>query len=183
MRWEHLFDDLVAQARQDEVAGDEAELPERIRSELAGITLTDRLLAHEGRLQVVLGGGRVVEGELTDAGNGWIVLDEGMRRRVVVPTPGIVEVVGLGRAAASRTHLGHRIGIGHPLRALARHRSVVALEDVVGRVLYGTIDAVGADLVELARHAPDVPRRRAHLEGVSVVPFAALRCLTATDGG
>lgn len=183
MRWEHLFDDLLGSAREDAVAGQEAELPERIRSELAGIGLTDRLLAHEGRLEVVLGGGRVVEGDLADAGDGWVVLEEALRRPVLVRTAGLVEVVGLGRAAASQTHLGRRLGLGHPLRALARNRSVVTLEDEVGRVLHGTIDAVGADLVELARHAPHLPRRREHVEGLSVVPFSALRCVTATDVG
>jgi hypothetical protein len=51
---------------------------------------------------------------------------------------------------------------------------VVTVHDVVGAAHTGTIDAVGRDVLELAEHAADLPRRPEHVTARRVVPFAAV---------
>jgi hypothetical protein len=41
-------------------------------------------------------------------------------------------------------------------------------------VLVGTIDAVGADHLDLAEHPEGVPRRRGNVTAMTTVPFQAL---------
>ena len=55
--------------------------------------------------------------------------------------------------------MARRFGFGHAARGLSRDRAVVALADVGGSAVTGTIDAVGADALELSEHASDLPRR------------------------
>jgi hypothetical protein len=70
--------------------------------------------------------------------------------------------------------VGKGFGLGAALRALSRDRAVVDVVDVDGTVTTGTIDAVGQDLVEVAEHAADVPRRAKNVVAVRAVPFPAL---------
>ncbi len=77
-----------------------------------------------------------------------------------------------GRARGSASV--RRFGLGYALRGLSRDRAVVALTDLSGTVLTGTIDAVGRDAVDLTEHAPDLPRRPEHVTATRLVPFAAI---------
>ena len=43
-----------------------------------------------------------------------------------------------------------------------------------GPRLLGTIDAVGADHLDLAEHLEGLPRRRENVRAVATVPFAAV---------
>lgn len=179
MRWERLFGDLEGQLDAHLQADRDAEVTERLRAERARITLTDRFIAHEGEVTLVLTGGRLVEGPLLDAGQGWVVVAESPARPVLVATGAVVEVRGLGRAAAAGQAGGLRLPIAHPLRRLARDREPVAVEDVLGRTLIGTIDAVGADAFELAQHPRGATPRRRDVTARPLVAFAAIVCLTA----
>ncbi len=178
MRWERLFDDLEGQLSQESLAQRDADVVERIRAERSRITLSDRLLAHRGPLQVVLSPGRLLVGDVVEAGAGWIVMQDGGRGPVLVPVRAIVEVDGLGWASGGST-VSAQLGIGHPLRRLARDRALVEIEDMLGRSLLGTIDAVGADALQVALHGRDEPRREANVRRRPTIPFSALTCITA----
>jgi hypothetical protein len=49
----------------------------------------------------------------------------------------------------------------------------ISLSGAAQRLL-GTIDAVGADHLDLAEHLEGVPRRRENVRAVTTVPFTAL---------
>ena len=66
-------------------------------------------------------------------------------------------------------------GLGFALRALSRDRATVAVRLAGGGpVLVGTIDAVGADHLDVAEHPEGLPRRRENVTAVTTVPFAAI---------
>jgi hypothetical protein len=48
---------------------------------------------------------------------------------------------------------------------------------VTGVVTTGTIDAVGADVVDLSEHPGDEPRRQGSVVARRLVPFSAIACL------
>ena len=174
MRWDRLFEDLEGQLRDEELAQRDADVVDRIRAERSRIGLGDRLRRHRGPIHLVLARGRLIVGDLLDAGAGWVLVQDGARGRALVPTDGIVEIEGLGWAGSDRQGVCASLGLGHPLRAFARDRAVVEIEDVIGRSLVGTIDAVGADHLDLAEHPEGVPRRRGNVTAMTTVPFHAL---------
>lgn len=165
MRWDRLFEDLADHVEQDVTTAQDAEVAERIRAERARVDLSSRLRAHRGPLRLLLRHGRLLSGELLDAGADWVQLDGDPRGPTLVPLAAVVEIDGLGWAHAAPSPVLARLTLGYPLRRLARDREVVEVLDVLGRTLTGTVDAVGADAFELAMHPRDVPRRRAALRG------------------
>ena len=59
------------------------------------------------------------------------------------------------------------------LRGLVRRRCYVRAGLRSGETLGGTLDAVGADHVELAAHDADVPRRPGQVRAVDLILFGA----------
>ncbi len=175
MRWEGLFDDLAAQWDGEERRERDAEVADRTRRERAEVALLARVAAHRDvPLRLLLVTGRSLEGMVVDVGADWVLLRPGAaRREALVPVAALVAVVGLGprpvEAGGAR-----RFGLGYALRALSRDRSVVALTDTSGHTVTGTIDAVGADALDLAEHPADDPRRDANVRGTRTVPFDAI---------
>lgn len=161
MRWSRLFDDLEAQA----VAAEEAELAEeiadRIRLEVARVSLEDRLRgAVGGRLEVHAAGGHQVAGQVLDVGAGWLLITAA-RGVVLVRTESIVDLTGLGIAVGPPwSDLEQRLDLNHSLRALARDRALVRVALADGRTLSGVIDRVGADFVDLTELDGECRRRR-----------------------
>lgn len=179
MRWDALFADLEAQlvAADDDVAAMHAE---RVRAEVAGVELRDRLRAALGqRVALRLAGGERVDGALRAAGPDWLLVEEAAGEALVA-LPAVVLAEGLTRSlAAPAGAVEGRLGLAAALRGVARDRSAVRiwLRAEGSGVLTGTVDRVGADHLDLARHAVDEARRAGAVRGVVTVPLPALACL------
>ncbi len=178
MRWDRLFADLEGQLAAGERRELDDEVAERTRRERALVPLADRLAQLLGST-VALGllGGRRVEGELADLGDGWLLVRPS-GREVLVPITALATVAATeerSRGAASVSATTRRFGLGYALRALSRDRASVAVH-LIGHeaVLVGTIDGVGADHLDLAEHPEGTARRRENVTAVTTVATAAL---------
>lgn len=176
MRWEALFADLAAQADALDVAERAAEVGERARIEFGSVALVDRLRAAAGaELRLRTAGRLTISGVVRRVGADWVLVDEGSGREALVALPAIDMISGLGpwSVPGGDTVLG-RLTLRSGLRAIARDRSAVAVYLTDGDVLTATIDRVGADFVEVARHAPGELRRHGSLRDSVVIPLAAI---------
>lgn len=179
MRWERLFDDLEAQLVADEARDLVVEVADRTRRERALLGMHERLLSvlDAGAVTVRVAGVGMLEGSVTGVGPDWVLVTEGTLgggdRSVLVAYAAIRSLSGLtGRLEEGRPGaVAKAFGLGAALRAVSRDRAVVALHDVDGVVVTGTLDAVGQDLVEVAEHPTDVPRRPENVVGIRAVPF------------
>lgn len=189
MRWSELFDDLEGQLAHEQVLELQTEVADRTRRERATVHLADRLAAAVGKaVSLRVQGAGLRDGVLDDLGQDWTLLahaggpgERGRTRATLVPLAAINRIDALGpRADGRQGTLMRRFGLGYALRALSRDRAVVTLTDRDGAQVVGTIDRVGADHLDIAEHAEDVPRRREHVRGVRVVPFTALASVTSS---
>ena len=188
MRWDRLFDDLEAQLEAERRLDLELEVADRTRRDRATRGLQDRLVDLLGcELDVRVAGGARASGVVAQVGQDWLLLERPGAATAVAATSLLpfhaVRVLtpgGCGRRgpADGAQHVSRRFGLGHALRGLSRDRLAVRLQDVDGEVLTGTIDGVGADLVEVSEHPLDVPRRREHVVAVRWVPYTALALVT-----
>ena len=177
MRWDRLFDDLQAQLDADGQRELDLEVSDRTRRERAQVGLHERLIAHRGLgVELRLAAGAQVCGTVADAGLDWLLVHDRGERGSLVPFGAIVAITGLGvRAAAGQGVVtAKRFGLGYALRGLSRNRSVVSLADISGSVTTGTIDAVGADALDLSEHPADVARRAENIVARRIVPFTAI---------
>lgn len=177
MRWDRLFDDLQAQLDADGQRELHLEVSDRTRRERAQVGLHERLIAHQGvAVELRLAAGVLVSGTVADAGSDWLLMHDRGERGSLVPFRAIVAISGLGaRATAGQgAATAKRFGLGYALRGLSRDRAVVALTDVDGAVTTGTVDAVGADALDLSEHPADVARRAENIVARRVVPFTAI---------
>ncbi len=180
MRWDDLFADLEAQQRQLERRERDLEVAEHTRAERGQIELVHRLVAAEGaELRLRVAGAGWLGARLLDVGQDWLLLDHGgsvgaRGREVLVPLGAVAAVEGLPRRVGERFAPGRRLGLRAVLRAVSRDRAVVRAHDRDGDHVTGTLDAVMADHLDLARHADDVARRAEAVRGVVSIPYAAL---------
>ena len=195
MRWDRLFDDIQAQMEAEGQRALELEVSDRTRRERAQVGLHERLIAHRGQcVELRLAAGLLVSGGVVDAGADWLLLDDPGHRSLgeqgrageqgslatfgssLIPFGAIVAITGLGTRSASGPGVAtaKRFGLGYALRGLSRDRSVVSLTDIGGSVTTGTIDAVGADALDLSEHPADVVRRDANVLARRVIPFTAI---------
>lgn len=176
MRWEGLFADLEGQLAAEQRRERDDEVAERTRRERALVTLPSRLAAAIGEpVRVSLSGGLQVDGDVEDLGEDWVLVRSAAdAHEVLVPLAAVVTLRALGpRSAPARS--ARRFGLGSALRALSRDRAAVVISLVGGGPrLLGTIDAVGADHLDLAEHLEGLPRRRENVRAVATVPFAAV---------
>jgi hypothetical protein len=178
VRWDDLFADLEAQAAALDVAERAAEIAERTRIEVGGLGVRDRLGAALGSaVRVETLGGEARTGTIARLGPDWLLLDDDGHEHVL-NLAAIRSVGGLGRASiiagATGGAVNARLGLRSALRGIARDRSPVRLHLRDGATLDATLDRVGADFVELARHAPGEPRRRSEVRDVVLVPLDAV---------
>ncbi len=175
MRWERLFDDLEAQLLADGRRELDAEVADRTRRERALLGLHERLTATIGgrAISVRVAGVGVVTGRATGVGPDWLLLEERPDLPVLVPFGAIRVVTGL-LGAEQTGAVAKGFTLGAALRAISRDRAVVELVDVDGASLWGTIDAVGQDALDVAEHPADLPRRAEHVVACRTLPFTAL---------
>jgi hypothetical protein len=177
MRWDRLFDDLQAQMDGDGQRERDLEVSDRTRRERAQVGLHERFIAHRGlRVELRLTAGVLVAGKVADAGSDWVLVHDAGDRENLVPLGAIVAITGLGAraAAGSGAATAKRFGLGYALRGLSRDRAVVLLVDTGGSVTTGTIDAVGADALDLSEHPIDVARRSENIVARRVIPFTSI---------
>ncbi len=187
MRWQQLFADLQAQFEEEESAGERAESGSRARAEIGGLALVDRLRGSLGaQVSVTVRGAGHLGGVLADVGADWLLLADELGRDVLVATPAVRAVTGLGRrtgAAEAPGHVRSRLDLRRALRGLARDRASVQVVLDDGSVLVGTVDRVGADYVELAEHPADAPRRAEAVHGVRAVVISAVAVVRTSSPG
>jgi hypothetical protein len=187
MRWQQLFADLQAQFDEEALAVERGELASRARAEIGAVRLVQRLQGAVGcSLSLAVQGAGQVGGVLVELGADWLLLHGDGGRQYLVAARAVRAVSGLGRATAAPEPEGVvrvRMDLRRALRGLARDRAPVQVVLDDGGVLTGTVDRVGADYVELAEHAADVPRRAEAVWGVHAVVIAAVAVVRAAPPG
>jgi hypothetical protein len=176
VRWDDLFDDLVAQARTVEAGDVAAEVDDRARWEVGQLDVNDRVLARiDAPVTLVLVDGSLVPGRLVAAGADWLAVRE-PAGDALVPSTAVARVTlpPLTRDGGLPVRTRDRLGLVQLFRHAARDRAYVRLALRGGQVAAGTVDAAGADHVQLAEHDVDLPRRRRVVRSVSLVPYASL---------
>lgn len=157
----------------------DAEISDRTRTEEAAVGLADRLRGSLGRLIVVqLASGSTFEGALSHAGGEALVLDE-PRHQVLVPYASAARYLGLSRlAVAEPSRVRQRLGLASALRGLARDRAGLAVLMSGGlageTTLFGVIDRVGRDYLDLAVTGDGEDRRATNVRQMATIPFTAL---------
>lgn len=184
MRWESLFADLEGELAAADAAALDLEVRDRTRREVARLTLVDRLRPAVGLpVAVTVAGAGVLRGRLARVGPDWLLIEGPAGADVVVALAAVLGVTGLGAHSTTPGTAGavaSRLGLGYALRGLASRRVAVSVALVDGSTCAGTLDRVGADLVELAEHPPGEPRRTAEVRAVRAVPFAAIAVVRGT---
>ena len=94
-----------------------------------------------------------------------------------IPAWGMVAVIELSGGAREALSPSERLGLASVVRAWARQRSVVRVLRVGAGPLDGTIDAVGADHLDLAEHDPGEPRRAEAVRRQVSIPLGAVAAL------
>jgi hypothetical protein len=173
MRWDDLFADLEAQAELLDRRERADEVGERSRIEVGRVAAVDRIRPSEGVIvSATLLGGERVDGVLRRVGAQWLLIEEQLGREAIVALSAVSSLAGLNRWAADPTGVGlveSRLGLASALRGLARDRSPVRVHLIDTHELNGTIDRVGNDYFELARHARGELRRRGEVHSVALV--------------
>ncbi|MDQ4039352.1 MAG: hypothetical protein M3313_13630 [Actinomycetota bacterium] len=177
MRWARLFADLEAQLQAEEAIDLASEVASRTRHESGQLSMADRLRAAVGHpVRIDCTGVGELGGTLQDVGTGWLLLDEGRGREVLVNLSAVGAVQGLSQRSASGSHseVGRRLDLRYAIRGLTRDRSPLQVLLTSGQVLTGTFDRVGSDFVELAEHLVGELRRPSEVRAVRMVSLSAV---------
>jgi hypothetical protein len=194
MRWDNLFDDLEGQLEQ-ELTAEEVDLQaEEERLRLGRLSIRDRIISlHEAQergsdytFRIVLVNGRAVDVRPTTFGRDWFAADvvgPGIQSQCIVPLVGIASIaftreqISVSMDAVpgetSGRSLAARLSLPFVLRDLCRRRAGLELQTIAG-ALYGTIDRVGRDHLDLALHDRDAARRENVVTGYRVVPLTQI---------
>ncbi|MFC5929169.1 hypothetical protein D6T64_14130 [Cryobacterium melibiosiphilum] len=188
MRWDNLFDDLEGQLEYERDAEDSNLRAEEERLRLGRLALRGRLVSivaddAVGVVRLVLVSGDRLTLRPDAFGRDWLAADllagAAPGAQCVVPLGAIAGVLlqpgqvegSLALEAESSARLSDRIGLPFVLRDLCRRRTSVEVQTPTER-LYGTIDRVGRDHLDLAVHEPGSVRRAAEVHEVRIVPLA-----------
>jgi hypothetical protein len=194
MRWDNLFDDLESQLEQ-ELTAEEVDLQaEEERLRLARLGIRDRLRSlssapatDDRSLHLLLADSSRVTVLPATFGRDWmageLLEQSGKRPQCVVALDAIdgatlsrdqvLQSLGGTGAEESPSSLSARLGMPFVLRDLCRRRQPVELRLRDGQ-LYGTIDRVGRDHIDLAVHEPGTPRRESAVREYRVVRLSQI---------
>ena len=174
-RFDALLAGIVAEAEAADAAALDADIAEVERAARSESHLLDRLRAQrEVVLEIAEGG--LVTGLVAAVGRDVVVLaaDDG---DWAIPVWGITAVVNPVEGVEQPRTLTERLGLASVARSWARQRNVVRIMRLAGAPLDGTIDAVGADHVELAEHDPGEPRRQEAVRRQVLIPLGAISAI------
>jgi hypothetical protein len=177
MRWARLFADLEAQLQAEEAVDLASEVASRTRHESGQLTMADRLRAAVGHpVRINCAGVGELGGTLQDVGAGWLLLDEGLGREVLVNLAAVAAVQGLSQrsTSAADTAVTRRLDLRYAIRGLTRDRRPLQVLLTSGEILTGTFDRVGSDFVELAEHLAGELRRPSEVRAVRMVSLSAV---------
>lgn len=188
VRWDDLFDDLASQFD----AGLEEErrraLIDEERLRVSRLTTRDRLSALASTLQpdehigLQLHSGDRVDIVPVEIGADWLGADlvgpahrygaclialGGIGALLLTPEQVARSMQPLPERAGG---LSARLGFGIALRDLARRRVACEFSTRLG-VVYGTVDRVGRDHLDIAVHDPEVPRRASAVITTRILPL------------
>jgi hypothetical protein len=188
VRWDNLFDDLEGQLEYERDAEESALRAEEVRLRLGRLSLRGRLVSiaasdAAGMVRLVLVSGDRLTVRPTAFGRDWVAADllagAPPGAQCVVPLAAIAGVLlqpqqverSLAFEAESSARLSDRIGLAFVLRDLCRRRTSLEVQTPTDR-LFGTIDRVGRDHLDLAVHDSGSMRRAGEVHEVRIVPLA-----------
>lgn len=174
-RFDDLLAGIAAEAEAADAAALDADIAEVERAVRAESRLLDRLRAQRMAHIEIAGGGQV-SGLVAAVGRDVVVIaaDDG---DWAIPAWGMAAVIELPGGAREAHSPSERLGLASVARAWARQRSVVRVLRVGAGPLDGTIDAVGADHLDLAEHDPGEPRRAEAVRRQVSIPLGAVAAL------
>jgi hypothetical protein len=193
MRWNNLFDDLVAQLDRELAAEEADERRDTARAAVASVGHRQVLLAvakHVDGSVLIRTRARKLTVTVDTVGADWVAVTEtdpatsAVSATHVMPTQAITAIeLASGVSLASvmsrnareelRPRLIDRVAFDVVLRDLARRRrwvEITTCDDVVA----GTLDVVGRDWCEVARHPRHIARRQSAIAGSVLIPLPAV---------
>jgi hypothetical protein len=187
VRWDNLFDDLEGQLEYERDAEESNLRAEEERLRLGRLSLRGRLVSiaavdAAGVVRVVLVSGERLTVRPTAFGRDWFAADllasAPPGAQCVVPLAAVASVLlqpqqvegSLTFETESSARLSDRIGLAFVLRDLCRRRMSVEMQTPTER-LFGTIDRVGRDHLDLAVHDAGSLRRAGEVLEMRIVPL------------
>jgi hypothetical protein len=196
MRWDNLFSDLESQLEYGLTAEEDDLRAEEERLRLGRLTLRDRLMSMAAvsdrgagyPVTIILRGGATAALRARTFGRDWLAADlveESSRRsQCIVPLSAISGVALTRRQirhsleprsdAGATGSIADRLGFPFVLRDLCRRRVGVELSMAAGDTLFGTIDRVGRDHLDLAVHDAGEARRESDIEAHRIVTLESI---------
>lgn len=174
-RFDALLAGIEAEAEAADAAALDADIAEVERAARAESRLLDRLRAqHQVSLEVV--GGGMVSGVVAMVGRDVVVVaaEDG---DWAIAAWGIAAVVNPAWGADLPRGASERLGLASVARSWARQRDVVRVVRMGAAPLDGTIDAVGADHLDLAEHDPGEPRHPDAVRRQVTIPLGSVSAL------
>lgn len=190
MRWDNLFDDLESQLERELTAEDLDLEAEEERLRLGRLGMRDRIAAlhaagaSSGAVRIWLSNGEWILLTLAAIGRDWFSGQLAERSgQCIVPLASVTGAslsagqmrtsLASGGGELDHPSLAERLGLPFVLRDLCRRRRAIELV-LANTSLFGTIDRVGRDHVDLALHEPGSPRRASAVTELRVVPLSAV---------
>jgi hypothetical protein len=196
MRWDNLFNDLMAQLDRELAAEDADERRDTARAAVATVGQRQVLLAlakdYEGSVLMCTSARRFTV-TVDTVGADWVAVTEidpgtsAASATHVIPVHAITAIElasGASVASVTRRDMGEelrprlidRVAFDVVLRDLARRRRWVEIT-TRDNVVSGTLDVVGRDWCEVARHPRHVARRQSAIAGSVLIPLPAVLCV------